>query len=229
MNKPRFSAMLAGVIGVMVMMSHAHARVYKWVDENGRVQYGDSIPMKYQKQAHKELNESGLVVKEQPAMPTEEELIRRYQQRQAEKEKERKLKQQRQRDRVLLDTYTTERDLIAARDARLEAVDSQINLSRSIIEEAREKLKNSERLAASLKAQGKPVPDTLYQKIEREKKSLEIHQRVANGHMKKRVEVAEQFEGYIKRFRELKAEQQRKREELEAKRREALIKSGGVE
>ena len=73
------------------------------------------------------------------------------------------------------------------------------------------------------------MPDTLYQKIEREKKSLEIHQRVANGHMKKRVEVAEQFEGYIKRFRELKAEQQRKREELEAKRREALIKSGGVE
>ncbi len=217
------------VIGIVLIAADAQARLYKWVDEEGRVHYGDSIPLKYQLQQHDELNESGLVVRTREAMPSEEELIRRYQQRLAEKEKERKIREQRQRDRVLLDTYTTERDLIAARKARIEAVDSQINLSKSIIEEARNKLKNSERLAASLKAQGKPVPQTLFTKIEREKKSLEIHQRVAEGHMKKRVEVAEQFDAYIKRFRELKVEQQRLREEMEAKRREALIKSGGEE
>lgn len=226
MNTLRFTVFLTGLIS-MALMTGAQARLYKWVDENGRTHYGDSIPLKYQKQQHQELNDSGLVVKDRPAMPTEEELRRQYEQRQAEKAKQRKLKEQRQRDRVLLDTYTTERDLVAARDARIEAVDSQIQLSRSIIEEAREKLKNSERLAASLRAQGKTVPDTLYAKIEREKKSLEIHQRVAEGHLKKRAEVIEQFDDYIRRFRELKAEQQRLREEMKAKRREAIIKSGG--
>jgi len=227
MKTPHSKAWLIALTGAALLAADAQARLYKWVDENGRVHYGDSIPLKYQKQAHDELNEAGLVVKSRPAMPTEEELMQQHLQRQAEREKQRKLREQRQRDRVLLDTYTTERDLLAARDARVEAVDSQIRLSKSIIEEARNKLEKSEHLVVSLRAQGKTVPDTLYAKIEREKKSLEIHQRVADGHIKKRAEVIAQFDDYIKRFRELKAEQQRIREQREARRREAIIKSGG--
>jgi len=154
-------------------------------------------------------------------MPTEEEMAeeRRMQKLQAEKDKI--AREQQRRDRVLLSTYTTERDLVVARDARIEAVDSQIQLSKSIIEDASRKLDATEKRITQLKAQNKNVPADLYSKMEREQRSLETHERVMAGHTEKRTKVSVQFDGYIKRFNELKAEQKRKRAEREARRREA--------
>ena len=214
---------VCGVVLVLIFaVPTANARLYKWVDENGQVHYGDSIPYEYSKREHTEMSNKGVTLKKNKALPTEQELVQMRIERQKQKQEERLAKEQRQRDRVLLDTYTTERDLIAARDARIEAVESQIKLSRSIIEEARTNLDKSEKLAAALKQQKKQVPETLFTKIEREKRSLEIHKKVGNGHIEKRAQISKQFDAYIARFRELKAVQQRKRDELEAKRREAL-------
>lgn len=218
MFKPVYGVILA----LFFVVPTANARLYKWVDENGRVHYGDSIPYEYRKKEHKELNDKGVTLKTNPAMPTEIEREQMRLERKKVLEQERLTREQLQRDRVLLDTYTTERDLVAARDARIEAVDSQIQLSQSIIEEARNMLKKSEDLATSLQNQNKNVPPTLHAKIEREKRSLEIHQKVERGHVEKRVQISEQFEDYIARFRELKAEQKRRRDELEAKRKAAL-------
>jgi hypothetical protein len=214
------------LISVIIMCAFfaapvVHAKLFKWVDETGQVHYGDSIPPQYQKKEHKELSDEGLTLKTKKAMPTAQQLEIQRVQLAEQKKKEKLVKEQRQRDRVLLDTYTTERDLIAALDARIEAVDSQIQLSQSIIADAQNKLDSSEKLVESLKAQGRKVPPTLYEKIKGEKKSLAINKRVADGHIDKRAKISEQFEGYIARFRELKAEQKRKHDAIVAKRKAA--------
>jgi hypothetical protein len=193
----------------------AQARLYKWTDEAGQVHYGDSVPAKYLKKEHKEMNEQGLAVKKVDAAETEEQRTERLRLEDLAKEKEKHEEEQRQRDRVLLDTYTTERDLVAARDARFEAVDSQIQLSESIMDDSRKKLAASEKLQQSLKAQGKKIPDTLYDKIEREQRQLATQEDVKRSQLEQRQAIADQFNGYIERFRELKAEQQKRREELE--------------
>ncbi len=116
---------------------------------------------------------------------------------------------------MLLDTYTTERDLIAARDARFEAVDSQIQLSESIIDDSKKKLESSQKLADSLKKQGKPIPETLTAKIEREQSQIATQEDVKQSRVKQRKDIADQFNGYIARFRVLKQQQEQMRKELE--------------
>lgn len=204
-----------------ILAAPLQAKLYKWTDENGQVHYGDSVPAQYLKTEHKEMSEQGLAVKKIDAAETPEQTAERERLEQIEKAKQETLAQQRQRDRVLLDTYTTERDLVAARDARFEAVDSQIQLSASIMEDSRKKLAASEKLAQSLEAQGKVVPPTLLEKIDREQIQLTTQDEVMRSHQDKRKGVAEQFNGYIDRFRELKAEQQQRREQFEAKHKPA--------
>lgn len=211
-------------ISLAIVVPQVHASLYKWVDEKGQVHFGDSIPLKYREKEHTVLSDKGLRIKKQKALPTEEELVEERRLKAERKERDKKVKAQKQRDRVLLDTYTTERDLVAARDARIEAVDSQIQLSESIVADSKTNLEKSVALAASLKAQNKTVPPTLLAKIEREKRTLELNQKLAEGHIEKRAKVTEQFDGYIERFKELLADKKRKREELEARRNEVQPK-----
>jgi len=188
--------------------------MYKWVDENGQMHFGDKIPVKYQTKAHDEINESGAVVKHRKAQKTREEKIEAAR---AERERERLAlieKKKKQRDRVLLDTYTTERDLLVARDSRLDAVGSQIQLAKSIIDDSNKKLESMEKQVVSIEESQRAVPDSLYKRIENEKHQVEVQTRVMEKNIVRRDEIAAQFNGYIARFKELKAEQKAKRERL---------------
>jgi hypothetical protein len=191
---------------------NADAGLYRWVDENGTVHYGDKVPAKYLKKEHDELNEQGTTVKKYDRAMTAEERAEKKRQEAERKRLENEKRAQALRDRVLTDTYTTERDLIAARDARLDAIDSQLQLSKDIIESSTEKVEKTEKLIQNIKASGKMVPESTYAKLEREKLQLATQKGVQQGHQIKRKEVIEQFNGYIERFRELMAEKQRKRE-----------------
>ena len=202
----------------------AQAKMYKWVDEDGNTHFGDRIPNKYMNKEHRELNEQGATIKkhEEVKVETEAERKERFRLARIEKEKKEKAKAQAKQDKVLLDTYTTERDLDVALKARLDSVDSQLQLSNSIIEHAGKKLDLTEKQITRLKASGKEVPKNTLDKMKSEEKQLKTYQEVAASHEKRKQEITEQFAAYIKRFRELKAHQKRIRDEREARRKEAL-------
>lgn len=210
----RSSGLLILMISAVFTVS-VQAGLYRWVDENGIVHYGDKVPARYLKQEHRELNEQGTTVKKHERAMTAEEKAEKKRQEAERNRLENERRAQALRDRVLTDTYTTERDLVAAKDARLDAIDSQLRLSKDIIESSRIKVKKTEKLIESLKASGKMVPESTYAKLEREKLQLATQQGVQQGHQIKREEVIVQFDGYIKRFRELMAEKQKKREAFE--------------
>ena len=182
----------------------AQAKMYKWKDENGQTQYGDRVPDRYLNVERKELNSQGAVVKKvDRAMTAEERNEKRRQEAIVQKELKVQEEQRRQ-DRVLLDTYTTERDLVIARDARIDAVNSQINLSESIIKSAKQKLERTEKQITNIKARNREVPKAIHDKLEREQQELETHIKVASGHQQKSEAIQKQFGGYIARFNELK-------------------------
>ena len=204
--------------GLLILMmstlfvANAQAGLYRWVDENGAVHYGDKVPAKYLKKEHDELNEQGTTVKKHDRAMTANEKAEKNRQEAERKRLENEKRAQALRDRVLTDTYTTERDLVAARDARLDAIDSQLRLSKDIIESSKVKVTKTEQLIKRIKESGKMVPEVTYVKLEREKLQLATQQGVQQGHQIKREEVIEQFNGYIERFRELMAEKQKKRD-----------------
>ena len=200
-------------IGISLSFA-SQAKLYKWVDENGQTHFGDKIPPKYQMKKHQELNQSGGVVKQYEAAETPEQRAERRRLEREKKKAELAAKKQQQRDRVLLDTYTTERDLILARDSRLDAVDSQIRLAESIINDSNNNINSLNKQISSIKASGLKVPSDMFDRLENDKEQIRVHTRVVAKQRKRREEIAKQFNGYIERFRVLKAEQKARREKL---------------
>ena len=190
------------------------AKMYKWVDENGQVHFGDKIPTKYLVKEHDELNELGVKTRHREAAKTPEQKAEERRLEREQKKIELEEKKKKQRDRVLLDTYTTERDLIVARDSRLDAVNSQINLAESIINDSNNKIESMEQQVAKIKASNREVPVDLYKRIDNEKQQVAVQTKVMENHKKRSIEISEQFNGYIDRFKVLKAEQKEKRERL---------------
>ena len=88
----------------------AQAGLYRWVDEYGAVHYGDAVPAKYLKKEHEELNEQGTMVKKHDRAMTAEEKEEKKREEAERKRLENEKRAQALRDRVLTDTYTTERD-----------------------------------------------------------------------------------------------------------------------
>ena len=201
-------------IGLLLGPCTAQAVLYKWVDDDGHMHFGDRIPLQYQLKAHDEINHLGVVLKHREAEKTPEEKAeaklldkQRIKTEQAEKER-------RQRDRVLLDTYTTERDLIVARDSRLEAVGSQVQLAETIISDSNKTIESFEKQVVQIRASNREVPADIYQRIDSEKQQVKVQSQVKEGHIKRRDEITAQFNDYVERFKVLKAEQETRRKQF---------------
>jgi hypothetical protein len=198
----------------------AQAKMYKWVDENGQVHFGDKVPQEYLKLQHDVLNEQGVKIDHKERAKTEAELAEEQRLEKERKKQELVERKKKQRDRVLLDTYTTERDLVVARDSRLEAVDSQIQLAKNIISDSKKNLELLEKQVTEIKASNRTVPDQMYERIANGKQQVKLQQQVLEQHKKRHDDIAVQFNGYIERFKVLKAEQKAKREQLARERGE---------
>ncbi len=186
----------------------AQAKLYKWVDNKGQVHFGDKIPIEYLARKHEELNASGQVVKQYPAAETPEQRAEKRRLEKLKKQAELVQKKKQRRDRVLLDTYTTERDLVMARDSRLDAVGSQIKLAQSIVNDSIASVKALNARIKRIQASGRKVPKDIFLRLRNEQQQIEMHKQVVIEHKNRRQDIEKQFNGYIKRFRVLKAEEQ---------------------
>ena len=71
-----------------------------------------------------------------------------------------------------------------------------------------------EQQVAEIKTSNREVPIDLYDRIDREKAQVAVQSKVMEDHKKRSNDISEQFNGYIERFKVLKAEQKAKRERL---------------
>ena len=115
-------ALYAALAGVTA----SHAQLYKWVDENGRIQYSDSIPPASTDRARKELRSDGTVKRETERAATAEEK-RLAALKAVEDAKLKVVQEERDRkDKALLNTYTSLADYDRVRDRALGAVANDI-------------------------------------------------------------------------------------------------------
>ena len=95
---PLTLALLAGAADAQ--QSSKEKKLYRWVDKNGQVHYGDSVPAEYAEQDREVLNRQGVSVgREEGTITPEEAAAKAAADKAARDEQKRKL-----RDRVLLQT-----------------------------------------------------------------------------------------------------------------------------
>jgi hypothetical protein len=109
------------------------ATTYRWVDEQGVVHYGDSIPAQYAQKEHAVLNNQGVEVAHSDAEKTPEQLALEAQTREAT----RKLQQH---DTFLLTTYTSVKDIESLRDVRLDQLQGQRTAAELYVENLHSRL-----------------------------------------------------------------------------------------
>ena len=181
----------------------ASAQLYKWVDENGQVHYGDRIPPKYAKKERKELNEQGVVVNTRERELTASELAERERQA-AEMERETLASKERARyDRYLVTTYSSVADLIAVRDERLSTIDSRIALAKKNTARTEDTLTRLLAQRESLESSNKPVPDKLQAQISEYEQGLVNGLRGVRNLEDDRVEIESKFNRDMERYLEL--------------------------
>jgi hypothetical protein len=123
------SAMLA------VAVTPAHAKLYKWVDEQGVVHYTDTMPPDAVNKGSVELSKQGVQIKKtDPAGGPEARRTREAE----EEQRQQAIKDQQEtlrRDRAVLDSYTSEQDIDLAKTRSLKTVEQAVESAQKYIDQ----------------------------------------------------------------------------------------------
>ena len=184
-------------------------KTYKWVDKDGKIHYGDSVPPEYANLDRDVLNSHGVTVGSEEGEITAEERAA-IAKKEAEEEARRAAKVEvARRDRMLLETYLSVADIEDLRDRRLELLESQIKVTELYLANLRKRLTALQDEASNYKPytareDAPPVPDTLAADISRTASSINNYEQMLARTRADQDTLRESFDNDIQRFRELK-------------------------
>lgn len=179
-------------------------KLYRWVDENGNVQFTDKIPPSEVNRSRELLNRKGLVTRTVQRAKTQEEIEREREVAHLRAEQKHLLEQQQAADRVLLRTFRSEDDLLLARNGKLEAVDISIRVAQGNIRRYQTKLAELQNRAATRERSGKKVPKRLYTNIQDTLRRISETYGIIRSKEREQQGIRDTFARDLKRFRELK-------------------------
>lgn len=193
--------LLASLAVLLLVLGPARAEVYKWVDKDGNVHFGDAVPPEYADQIGGE-KPGEPAVKEDPAItsPIAEEEIRLR----------KEAAQRAEEDRVLLRTYLSVEEIEAVRDRRIEQLESQNFVTERYLQRLNEQLAELELAAtdhaAAHSEPGQPaeIPADLREDIESTRASIADYEARLAANRTEQTRIREKFAVDIARFRELK-------------------------
>lgn len=209
MNRRSIQILLPALL-VALAAGAAHGeekqKLYKWVDKQGQVHYGDSVPPEYAEQDRDVLNKQGVKVgREEGTITPEEAAAKAAEEKAAREEQKRKL-----RDRVLLQTYQSVQELEILRDNRLDLVDGQLTIQEQSLSNLRAQRAKIQRAASqyapvNTDANAKPLPDELAADLARSASDIQTQEANLIRRREERENIRQTFEADIKRYQELRA------------------------
>lgn len=180
------------------------AKMYKWVDESGKVHYSDKIPPTAITGSHSTLSKEGVTVDKKGAAKTPEEIAHEAELKRLREEQQRVLERQQAKDRVLLNTFRTEDDIILARDGKIATYDAQIRIIYENIERLKNRLVSQQNRAALQERQGRKPDQKTLQGIENTQQEIKNSYASILRQEKDKKLINEKYAADLARFRELK-------------------------
>jgi len=114
------------VLAIAALPLAAAAQSYRCVGKDGKKYYGQNVPMECLGMPVEQLNPQGLVVKKYDAQASAAEREKKAAEEAERKKREAASREEGRRDRALLATYTSEKDIDAARTRALEGNQQQL-------------------------------------------------------------------------------------------------------
>lgn len=180
------------------------AKLYKWVDEEGKVHYSDKVPPQHSKHKRDVLNKRGMTVKKIEAAKTAEQLIEEEKQAKIREEQKRKDEKQATYDQMLLNSYLSEEGLINTRDAKVTAISNIIQASNNTLRNQEKRLMDLKKAAANYERGDKPIPKSTLKQIKDTQEQIQkTHGYIANKQVEQE-SIRVKYEKDIQRYRKLK-------------------------
>lgn len=180
-------------------------KLYKWVDKNGQVHYGDRIPPEYADQDREVLNKQGLSVGREEGAETPEEALEREERERAARIAE----EQAQRDRMLISTYQNVDEIELLRARRLDQIDAQILIQEQSLANLKarhaEQVKRASRFAPANTAPNAPeMPEGMADDLKRAENDIRTQQLNLDKRREERAALVRQFDADVVRYKELR-------------------------
>lgn len=183
----------------------AEQKLYRWVDKEGNVHYGDRIPAEYAEVDKEVLNEHGITLDVMRGKKTEAELAeeRRLEALRMERE------QQRRQDRALLATYLSVDEIIMHRDRRVELFQAQARVTELYLRNLQKRLASLEKEASKYRPYSENpdaeiISPDLAADLASTRQAIERHEANLQRFQEDEESIVARFGGDIDRFKSLK-------------------------
>lgn len=185
-----------------VMAKPPGTKLYKWVDENGKIQYSDAPPAMPQKKGVAEMSRQGIITRQAESA---EEKQARLAAEAEQKQEEARLRETARRDRALLDTYSSVKQIEQARDRKIGGATDAIKIMAPRQKSAQTRLTSLQAEANKYTARKQPVPAALTNNINAAKSDLQETNKIIQSRQQEIRQIRAQADNDIKRYRELTA------------------------
>lgn len=180
-------------------------KVYKWIDKDGTIHYGDSVPVEYAELPKEVLNDHGVTVDNLEGKKSPEQI-------EAERIAEEKRVAdalQRRADQALLATYTSVEEILMHRDRRVELFQAQSRVTELYLRNLERRLSSLEVTAAnyqpySADPDAPMVTEDLADDLQQTKETIERHEHNLRKFKSDEALIVSRFAGDITRFKVLK-------------------------
>jgi Domain of unknown function (DUF4124) len=173
-------------------------KLYRWVDAQGQVHYGDRVPAQDAKQGRETINNQGTVTAVVPKQLEGKELEEAEARARAEKAAQDAAVQRGAYDRYLLSSFQSVADLQAAREERLVALDARISLAQKAAD-------SDEKTVAELRARSDKPDASTQKQIDSYDRSLIDNIQAVRKLQQERDATATKYAADIERFKQLRA------------------------
>jgi hypothetical protein len=177
-----------------------------WTNGEGVRECGNAVPAEYAQKGHTVYNDHGVQVGAQHRAKSAEELAEEERLAALKAEEKRKAEEVQRADRVLLETFGSEDDLILALDGKLSAIDGQIRLLESHIHKSEADLERRMVLVKSIEQRGQRPAAQILADIESTRGQIAAHQANIESKRREQDTIRRRFDQDLERFRKLAAQ-----------------------
>ena len=185
----------------------AHAKkMYRWVDENGKVYFSDVVPPDQVQHKRETRNENARVLDVVEKAKTAEELEKQKHLDALRKEQEKIIAKQQADDKVLLSTYRSVDDMNKALDSKLALMDGEKKMLEGNKQRLEQQLLQQQQQAANLERNAQKMPEKLLAEINSTRQQIEQNVQEMAHYESNRQGVEKEFKASIARFQFLTAD-----------------------
>ncbi|MGH8509083.1 MAG: hypothetical protein ACREVH_10245 [Gammaproteobacteria bacterium] len=192
---------------VLVLVSSislgASAAIKCWTNKEGVRECGNAVPAEYAQQGHTKFNAQGVAVGQKKRAKSQAEFAEEQRIKKQKAEEDRKRQEAEKADRVLLDTFSSEDDLVFAREGKVSAIEAQIQLTESHIEKIQVNLDRMISIAADVERRGQKPTEQAMADIEKVRAQIADNRSFIEAKRAEQEAVRQQYAVDIERFRKL--------------------------